>query len=121
MPALRFPRSARITRSGEFARLKREGVSFHGKLMVLSVLRIEPTAATRIGVVTSRRLGGAVQRNRVRRRLREIVRLARPALARGLWVVIVARRGAAGAEFAALRDDWTRLAERSSILAAPCP
>ena len=122
MSPLRFPRSARLTRSGEFARLKREGTSFHGKLMVLSVLKTDAAAAEmRVGFITSRRIGGAVQRNRVRRRLREIVRLARPSLARGVWLVLIARPAAAAAEFAALREDWTRLAHRSSILASPCP
>lgn len=118
---MRFPKSARLASAGEFARMKREGQSFHGKLMVLSVLKSEPGAGTRIGIVTSRRVGGAVQRNRVRRRLREIVRLARPELSSGFMLVLIARPAAAAAEFQALREDWTRLARRSSILAAPCP
>lgn len=121
MPRLRFPKSARLFRASEFARMKRDGASFHGKLMVLSVLKSQPDVETRIGIVTSRRVGGAVQRNRVRRRLREIVRLARPELARGWMLVLIARPAAAAAEFLALREDWTRLARRSSILALPCP
>ena len=100
--------------------MRRDGVSFHGKLIVLSVLKLEPTAVTRIGIVTSRRVGGAVSRNRVRRRLREIVRLAQRDIMRGLWLVLIARPAAAAAEFSALREDWTRLARRSSILGEPC-
>jgi ribonuclease P protein component len=117
---LRFPKSARLIRAGEFARMRRDGESFHGKFIVLSVLRVETLAAARIGIVTSRRVGGAVQRNRVRRRLREIVRQAQREILNGVWLVLVARPAAAAAEFQALREDWTRLAQRSSILAAPC-
>jgi ribonuclease P protein component len=121
MPAtrLRFPKSARLSRVGEFAELKRSGRSFHGQLMVLSVLSAGGEAAARIGFVTSRRVGGAVERNLVRRRLREIVRAARPQLKSGLWLALIARQAAARASFQALRDEWQQLAERSSIL-TPC-
>jgi ribonuclease P protein component len=113
---LRFPKSARLSRASEFARLKRDGVSHHGKLVVLSVLKTEPDTETRIGLITSRRVGGAVVRNRVRRRLREIVRALRPRLQGGLHVVLIARAAAATSEFAQLRADVLFLAQRSAIL-----
>jgi ribonuclease P protein component len=115
---LRFPKSARLSRAGEFARLKREGSSFHGRLMVLSVLKAEPDCETRIGFVTSRRVGGAVVRNRVRRRLREAVRAVRPSMARGYWLVLIARQAASRATFDAIRAEWLQLAQRSAVL--PC-
>ncbi len=115
---LRFPKAAHLFRAEEFARLKHEGQSFHGKLIVLSVLQAAGEAESRIGFITSRRVGGAVVRNRVRRRLREIVRIARPQLKAGLWLALIARQSAARASFQALRDEWTLLAQRSSILAA---
>lgn len=122
MPSLRlrFPQSARLSRASEFARLRREGTSFHGKLIVLSVLKAEPDTETRIGLITSRRVGGAVVRNRVRRRLREILRALRPEIRRGLHLVIVARAAAAKAEFAALRSDLLSQAQRGAILLSPC-
>ncbi len=100
--------------------MRREGESFHGKLMILSVLKVEAAVTTRVGIVTSRRVGGAVLRNRARRRLREIVRLAQGEIRHGLWLVLIARPSAATAESSALREDWTRLARRSSILAPSC-
>lgn len=119
VPRLRFPKSARLARVGEFAELKRAGRSFHGKLMVLSVLSAGGETAARIGLITSRRVGGAVERNLVRRRLREIVRAARPHLKAGVWLALIARQAAARASFQALRDEWLQLAQRSSIL-TPC-
>jgi ribonuclease P protein component len=67
----------------------------------------------RFGFVTSKRLGGAVVRNRVRRRLREIVRVA-PAKA-GYDVVLSAKTTAAAAPFADLRASVMRLFARAGI------
>ncbi len=117
---LRFPRSARLSHAGEFRRVKECGRSFPGRFLVLGVLRdAEPDRATRIGLVTSRRVGGAVVRNLVRRRLREAVRASRPRLRAGAWLVVVARHLAARSTAAELQSEWLRLLERASMLAAP--
>jgi len=122
---LRFPKTARLTRAPEFAKLKKEGTSFHGKYMVLSVLECgAPGEVARVGIITSRRVGCAVERNRVRRRLREIFRHARSRISSRFWLVLVARQHAAGASYAQIEKEWWRLAERSGILtpegASPC-
>lgn len=113
---LRFPKAARLFRSEEFSRLKGEGTSYHGKLMVLSVLPVDPETESRVGLITSRRVGGAVQRSLVRRRLREVVRAVRPQLRRGFWLVLIARHSAARATFEALRSEWLHLARRGALL-----
>lgn len=77
---------------------------------------MENAGPWRAGFVTSGRLGGAVVRNRVRRRLREIVRRHQRELREGFWFVIIARQTAAGATYAALEDEWLHLARRASIL-----
>lgn len=111
-----FPKTARLRQSGEFQKLKREGTSLHGKLMVLSVIRTQPPTGARIGLITSRRVGGAVTRNLVRRRLREIIRVDRAQLAPDCWLVLIARQRAATADFADLRSEWRALASRGGIL-----
>jgi ribonuclease P protein component len=115
----RFPKSARLTTAGEFLRVKQGGESCHGRFMVLSVLKNPASAEARTGIITSRRLGGAVDRNRVRRRLREIVRMARPELLPGFWLVLIARKNAVGATFQAMQREWLQLAQRASILSRP--
>jgi ribonuclease P protein component len=126
MTRLRFPRSARLTRSGEFAEVRARGRSEQGRYMVCSVAEAaseekkkgagaEPTPA-RVGIITSRRVGGAIERNRVRRRLREIVRADRPRLRGGVWIVVIARRRAVEASFEDLRCEWRRLAKRHGLL-----
>jgi ribonuclease P protein component len=69
-----------------------------------------------MGFITSRHLGSAVIRNRVRRRLREIVRQRQHDLKRDFWIVLIARRDAANATYRALEDEWLRLVRRASIL-----
>jgi ribonuclease P protein component len=119
-PRLRFPRAARLTQTGEFRRVKEQGRSFGGRFIVLGVLReAQPGRPTRLGLITSRRVGGAVARNGVRRRLRAAIRLSRPRLCDGAWVVVVARQQAAGATAAELQAEWLRLAERASMLTPP--
>lgn len=97
--------------------MREEGRAERGRLLLCSVVQRGDGSAPRVGIITSRRLGSAVVRNRVRRRLREAVRLDRPRLAAGCWVVLVARAGAAEAPFAALQEEWRRLAKRAGLLA----
>ena len=113
---LRFPKSARLFRASEFQRMRRDGAPMHGQFMLLSVLHDAAPGSARIGIITSRRVGGAVERNRVRRRLREIVRADHAHLLPGAWLVVIARSRAVGAEFAELREEWSRLVRRANVL-----
>lgn len=124
---LRFPKSRRLTRRAEFERVKKEGRAERGRFLILSVypsqeplLSASPVDRHRLraGFVTSKRIGGAVVRNQVRRRLREIVRKHQTELRENLWLVTIARPAAARATFHELEDEWLRLARRANILAA---
>jgi len=118
---LRFPKAARLTRSSEFALLKQEGSSFHGKYMVLSVLKQAPTATTRVGIITSRRVGRAVVRTQVRRRIRELFRSTRASIIPGTWLVVIARQHASRASFDALHREWGSLLQRSGVQGQQTP
>jgi ribonuclease P protein component len=85
----------RLRVSREFAAVRAGGTPFRGRSALLVVLP-RPGEPTRVGFVASKRgVGGAVQRNRARRRLREIVRRRwRRVTAQGWWMVFVATRGA---------------------------
>jgi ribonuclease P protein component len=114
--SLSFPKTRRLMRDSDFQRVKREGQTEQGKLMVLGVFAVKDSGGRRAGFVVSRRLGNAVVRNRVRRRLREIVRTHQHDLRDDVWIVLVARRAAANAGYRTLEDEWLRLAKRASIL-----
>jgi len=115
---LRFPKSARLNRAAEFAKVKAEGVTSHGRYLLLGSLQTEEDQPAKIGLVTSRRLGGAVVRNQVRRRLRELARKSRPELKPGVQLVIIARPSAVKASFDQLQQDWLRACQRAGIFKA---
>ena len=114
---LLFPKTRRLTLTSQFARVRTEGQNVRGRLLILGFLRTERTELCQAGFVTSKRIGGAVVRNRVRRRLRDVVRTQQGRLREGFWFVVIARPAAGRASYRALKDEWLRLAERASILA----
>lgn len=111
-----FPRERRLARSHEFQLVKKQGETLKGRYMVLGVLKQE-TAGWRVGLITTRKIGGAVARNRVRRRFRELARLDLPREEeRGVWLVMVARRSAVEASWEELRREWRKLLRRAGIV-----
>jgi len=111
-----FPKSRRLTKASEYEHVKQKGFTRRGKLLMLNVVAVENSGPCRAGFIASRRIGGAVVRNRVRRRLREIVRQHQHELREGFWIVLVARRDAAEANYRPLEHELLRLAKRASIL-----
>jgi ribonuclease P protein component len=109
----RFPRAARLTEAGEFARVKQAGRSFHGRYMIMGVYRDRPSL--RFGLITSRRVGNAVLRNRLRRRLREMLRLAQSGMIPGVWIVLVVRAAAGSVKTDALRSEFVALGNKAAI------
>lgn len=118
MPAgRRFPRRARLLRGSGFQVVYAQGSRWVGKNMVLWT---QPGLADELhlGVVASRRVGPAVRRNRCKRRLREVVRLCWPDLARGYHIVLIARWSAATAPWPVLQAEFERLARNAGLLNA---
>ena len=111
---LAFTKSKRLTRPAEFKRVREQGKIARGDLMSLAFLH--EGNGMRAGFITARAVGSAVMRNRVRRRLREIVRKHQREVAPGVWLVTIARPRAARATYEALEHEWLRLARRTSIL-----
>jgi len=115
---LRLRKTQRLRRESEFGQVRERGRVVRGNLFSLTVLKKENAALMRAAIIASRKLGGAVVRNRVRRRLREIVRLHQHEVAGGTWMVIIARPSAASSTYRDLEQEWLHLAKRASILSA---
>jgi ribonuclease P protein component len=71
---------------------------------------------TRLGITVSGKLGNAVTRNRVRRRVKEAYRLQEERFAEGFDIVVVARSKAVGAEFTAIRAELVRLGGKLGVI-----
>ena len=84
-------RTGRLSRSAEFQRVYRQGRSHANRELVLYAFANASGGPPRLGLSVSRKVGGAVQRNQVKRLLREAFAVARAEIADGQDVVLVAR------------------------------
>ena len=106
-----FPRSARLLRHADFERVYKQGRRHFSASMTVFFLQREtgsakaPPTGLRIGFTVGRALGGAVQRNRMKRRLREAVRLNRPWPAASADVVINPKKSLLTTEFASVVNE----------------
>ncbi len=83
---------------------------------VVLYARKNGTDTNRVGITVSKKLGHAVVRNRVRRRLREVYRLHEEKFQPGWDIVVVARSKSVGADFGKLTGAYLHAAEKAGIL-----
>lgn len=97
------PRLKRLTKRAQFQAAAGNGRRFRSPAMTVQVLdRDDGASGVRVGLTASRHVGGAVERNRIRRRLRAAAREAFTSELRPVDVVLVARREALSANYSAL-------------------
>jgi ribonuclease P protein component len=102
-----------LTNARQFEAVYGQGRSWSSGPVVLKAMP-NGLDCSRYGFSVSRRVGNAVTRNRVKRRLREILRVRR--LVPGWDCVFVARASAAGSSFAALEESAIRALRRAGLL-----
>ena len=103
-----------IKKNYEFRRLYAKGKSAVTPTLVVYTRRGKP-GGNRVGFTVTTRLGHAVTRNRVRRRLREIYRLHEAELRRGAELVVVARSRSVTASYGDLERDFLRACRKLSL------
>jgi ribonuclease P protein component len=109
----RFPRAARLLRHADFERVYKQGRRHFSASMTVfywprPAADSSGAAGLRVGFTVGRALGGAVQRNRMKRRLREAVRMTRPAQGVDADVVINPKKSLLTTDFAAVVNEVTR-------------
>jgi ribonuclease P protein component len=111
-PAARFLRTARLLRHADFERVYKQGRRhFSACMTVFYWPRPEvetPTSGLRVGFTVGRALGGAVQRNRMKRRLREAVRMTPPPAGVAADVVINPKKSLLTNDFAVVLNEVAR-------------
>ncbi len=107
-----------LTRPQDFAALQSDGTLRSHPLLSVRFLRTD-LDKTRFGLSTGRKLGGAVIRNRVRRRLREVLRAMAPAFQPGWDVLIIARPGIVAADHLTMVGAVRRVLARGGVLGGP--
>lgn len=105
-----------IKKNHEFRRAYAKGVTAASPTLVL-YCRKNRLPYNRLGLTVSTKVGGAVVRNRVRRRLREVYRANRAGIIPGHDLILVARSRAADARFDQLQRDFRSLVRRLKLTA----
>ena len=102
-PRFTFPKEVRLRRRGEFLKVQDKGHKITADCLLCLVLpNGRPDGLTRLGLTVSTKVGPSVVRNRIRRRLRELFRVRKASLPKGLDMVFIARSSAKEA-------DWPRM------------
>jgi ribonuclease P protein component len=112
----RFGRANRLVRGWQYQRAFREGKSERGECVVAYAHAV-PGEPSRIGIIASKKVGNAVERNRAKRRLREVARALWPRVpADGRQVVLIALSVVPTVDFGRLHDDVARLLRNLGVL-----
>lgn len=113
---LRLRRSSRLAQNRDFARVRQSGQRLVWGCLIANWNRLPEGAPPKLGVVTSKKIGGAVERSRARRLLRESFRLHQHELTAPVELVLVARNSIAGKNFAGVEKDFLAVLRRASLL-----
>lgn len=104
-------RGTRLTDSLEFERVYKQGVAYRGRMLSVHAFPSDSGGA-RLGLSVSKKVGNAVARNSVKRRLREIFRSELPEIKEDLDFVISARPAAAGASYGELEGEFRKALDK---------
>lgn len=107
-------RKYRLRRNSDFQRVRHVGQSYASPLLVLAFLRNNLTQS-RFGFVVSKKLGKAVRRNKIKRRIREATRLRLENISSGYDLVFIARQRAAQASYWELAAAVEQLVKRANL------
>ena len=116
---LNFSRFARIKQARDFTRVREQGKRLTTGCLIANWLCLPPGASSRLGVITSSRLGGAVVRSRARRLLRESFRLNQNLLSQPVDLVLVARQSIIGKCLAVVEKDLLTSLRKAGLLKGP--
>jgi ribonuclease P protein component len=111
-----LPKSERLQHGHQFRRAYEHGRKIVGKFFVLYVVDDAIEQPRAVGVVTSRKVGNAVTRNRARRLLREAYRLNKQKLKTNLLIVMIARSAINGKRLRDVEAELLRLFRAAGIL-----
>ncbi len=111
-------RRYRVRADKRFQEVRRQGRSFTNQLLVLCALPND-LAYSRFGFSVNSRIGNAVRRNRIKRRLREAVRLQLEEIRPGWDIILIARRPIRSADYHEIESACARLLRRAQLFLEP--
>lgn len=113
-----LPTSERLRSNREFQQVYKEGKSYAEGPVVLYLVKTNDPAMRMAGFSVSKKIGNAVVRNGVKRRMRESYRAVLGALPKGYMAVFIARRSAAEADYDSIQAGVRGVLTRAGLLKA---
>ncbi len=113
---LRLTRAMRLKQGRDFQRAKGQGKRLVQGCLIANWLELPAGSSTRLGVITSRKIGGAVIRNRARRLMRESFRLHQHEITQPVDLVLIARNSIVGKGIAEVERDYLTALQRARLL-----
>ncbi len=115
-PRLKFSQDQRLKEAWEFERARREGQRLVSGCLILNWRFSDDQKTSRLGVVTSKKIGNAVVRSRARRLLREVFRLHQHDFKRVADMVLIARNSIAEQAYAGVERDFLRAVKQARLV-----
>ena len=115
-PSLGLGRERRVKQSRDFARARAGGLRQVCGCLIANWTKLPAASVSRVGVITSRKIGGAVIRNRARRLLREAFRLHQYEFREPVDLILVARASIVGKKLASVEADFRSALRRADLL-----
>jgi len=102
MGSFRLKKNERITRRSEFLEITKQGIRYNTQNFLIIIFPGNNELIRRLGITVSKKVGGAVKRNRVKRLLREFFRLHKEQLPDASDILFIAKPGSAYLKYSAL-------------------
>jgi len=117
MESFSYPKKKRLLKHWSFVNVNRLGKRFHSGHFV-AIFKLNGLGITRLGVTASKKTGKAVERNKIKRLIREFFRLNTSFFPQSFDIVIVAKRGAALLNYYSVEDELMKLLSLPGCLPA---
>lgn len=115
-----FRHAEKLHLQKDFQRVLKSGRRLaHPAIFIFIFVRQDGSSIRRLGLITGRKLGTAVERNRLKRRLRELFRLHKQHLVPGVDVIFLPRSGAPGLNYRQLESVVLSLLSKAGVLQRP--
>lgn len=114
MPRYTFPETERLLKKWEFQKVFAENKNYNGRYLTVHIL-LDQTSR-KIGVLTARKIGIAVKRNRAKRLIREAYRLNKHLFLNNVHIIVIAKQEINGLKYKDVEEDFLYVCKEAGLI-----